>query len=168
MAYIGDENFGLVSDYTYQQYSPPLITASITNIAGDTTTVINTINGNSGQATGPTITLSGGATGYEFIAGMGLVTLAVANAATVRASISAAQSGTNSDITSFTALTGNGSVNPWTGTPNGSAQSTYPATVASVGYVQAEMQGLMDKMQDVTEFMMFLVAALLAPGIVET
>lgn len=164
----GLENFLLVEDYTYQQYSqPPAVSTTIT--VGDVTLApVTTINGNSGQATGPTITISGGSTGYDFIASAGNVTLTVSNAATVRTAISAAKSGANSDLTSFSALTGNGGVNPWTGTPDGSSQSTYPATVASAGYVQAEMQGLMDKMQDVTEFMMFLVAALLAPGVVET
>ncbi len=165
---IGDENFLLVEDYTYQQYSqPPAVTTNIT-IGDATLAPVTTVNGNSGQATGPTITISGGSTGYNFNASAGAVTLVVGNATTVRTSISAAQSGANADINTFSALTGNGGVNPWTGTPNGSSQSTYPATVASAAYVQAEMQGLMDKMQDVTEFMMFLVAALLAPGVVET
>jgi hypothetical protein len=153
----------------YFNQAVPLPPVPITQIfTGDTTTVINTINGNSGQASGPTITISGGSTGYEFVASSGLVSLAVNNAATVRSSISAAESGSNADITDFTGLTGNTGVNPWTGVADGSSQSTYPTTVASAAYVQAEMQGLMDKMQDVTEFMMFLVAALLAPGVVET
>lgn len=175
MADIYDSNFQLDSEFTYQQYAPPVIPlTSITNISGNVT-IINTINGRGGS----NVTFSGGTTGLDF-GGSGSAfilegTLVVANGGTgattpagARTSLGAAQSGANADINSFSALTGNGGVNPWTGTPNGSSQSTYPATVASALYSQAEMQGLMDKMQDVTEFMMFLVAALLAPGVVET
>src|SRR5689334_15548950 len=86
--------------YNYVIQLPPVPSAS-TTITGDVT-VITTINGNSGQATGPVITLSGGSTGYEFIASAGTVALAVSDAATVRLSISAAKSGSNSDITDFT------------------------------------------------------------------
>lgn len=177
---IQDYNILLDSEFTYQQYAAPVtLPSSITNISGDVT-IINTINGGGGgQATGPTITISGGNTGLNFIASGSTIalegTLDVDNggtgattAAAARGNLGAAQSGANADINSFSALTGNTGVNPWTGTPNGGSQSTYPATVASALYSQAEMQGLMDKMQDVTEFMMFLVAALLAPGIVET
>ncbi len=157
-----DEFLQLNSDYTYAENYPNLVQPPVTNVfTGDVSTVVTTING----ASGPVINITAApSTGYEFNG----VVLQVANAATVRTSISAAKSGVNSDITSFTALTGNTGVNPWTGTPNGASQTTYPATVASAAYVQAEMQGLMDKMQDVTEFLMFLVAALLASGVAET
>lgn len=170
MADMFDSYAELNNDITYLANNPVLIQPPVTNVfSGDVTTIITTINGNSGGgASGPSVTFSGGSTGYSFNASGQAITLQVANAATARTSIGAAASGANADINSFSALTGNTGVNPWTGTPNGSSQSTYPATVASVGYVQAEMQGLMDKMQDVTEFMMFLVAALLAPGVVET
>lgn len=162
---IYDYNILLDSEFTYQQYAPPVtMPTNITNVSGDVTIVTN-ING----ATGGTINFNGAAIGYLFTGNPGgVVTMSVSNPALARAAINAAVSGANNDITSFSALTGNTGVNPWTGTPNGSSQSTYPATVASALYSQAEMQGLMDKMQDVTEFMMFLVAALLAPGIVET
>ncbi len=157
-----DEFLQLNSDYTYAENYPNLVQPPVTNVfTGDVSTVVTTING----ASGPVINITAApSTGSEFNG----VVLQVANAATVRTSISAAKSGVNSDITSFTALTGNTGVNPWTGTPNGASQTTYPATVASAAYVQAEMQGLMDKMQDVTEFLMFLVAALLASGVAET
>lgn len=82
-------------NYAIQLPPAPIVT---TNITGDVT-IITTINGNSGQATGPTITLSGGSTGYEFVASAGTVALAVDNDATVRSSISAAKSGVNTDIT---------------------------------------------------------------------
>lgn len=147
----------------YQYYSPPVPPTIAPPVEGSTAVVVN-VNG----ASGPAIIISGGLTGYAFSTSGSTIALTVANAATVRSSIGAAASGANADINTFSALTGNGGVSPWTGTPNGAAQSTYPTSVASVAYVQAEMQALMDKMQDVTEFMMFLVAALLAPGVVET
>src|ERR1041385_8698703 len=90
-----DTNYPLI----YQQYSPPVVSTTTFNSVGDTTNVITTINGNSGQATGSVVTLSGGATGYEFDASMGSIVLTVGNAATARSSISAAESGINTDIT---------------------------------------------------------------------
>jgi hypothetical protein len=162
------DNSDLDPSQMYYNWAVPLPPAPtiVTNIEGDTT-IVTTINGNSGSATGPAITLSGGSTGYVFNASVGSITLAVSNATTVRTSISAAKSGANSDITSFTALTGNTGVSPWTGTASGSGHATYSGT-ASAAYVQAELQGVMDKLQQTTEFLMFLVAALLAPGVVET
>jgi hypothetical protein len=151
--------------YNYAIQLPPAPTIA-TNISGDVT-VITTINGNSGQATGPTITLSGGSTGYEFIASAGTVSLAVDNATTVRTSISAAKSGVNADITQFTGLTGNTGFNAWTGTPNQASHVTYSGT-ASVGYVQAELQGVMDSLQQATGLIMALLTALLANGVVES
>lgn len=175
MASIYDYNAALDNDFTYQQFAAPVTPPPDTvNISGNIT-IINTINGRGGS----NVTFSGGTTGLDF-GGTGANfilegTLVVANGGTgsntpagARANLQAAQSGANADINSFSALTGNTGVNPWTGTPNGSSQSTYPATVAAALYNQTQMQDLMDKMQDVTEFMMFLVAALLAPGIVET
>jgi hypothetical protein len=151
--------------YNYAIQLPPAPTIA-TNISGDVT-VITTINGNSGQATGPTITLSGGSTGYEFIASAGTVSLAVDNATTVRTSISAAKSGVNADITQFTGLAGNTGFNAWTGTPDQASHATYSGT-ASVGYVQAELQGVMDSLQQTTGLIMALLTALLANGAVET
>lgn len=151
--------------YNWAVALPPAPTIT-TNISGDVT-VVTTINGNSGQATGPTITLSGGATGYEFNATAGTVTLAVDNAATVRASISAAKSGVNADISQFTGLTGNTGFNAWTGTPDQASHATFSGT-ASVGYVQAEMQAVMDSLQEATGLIMALLTALLANGVVES
>jgi hypothetical protein len=152
--------------YYYYGIQLPPDTFTTTNISGDVT-VITTINGNSGQATGPTITLSGGSTGYEFIASAGTVSLAVDNATTVRTSISAAKSGVNADITQFTGLAGNTGFNVWTGTPDQASHATYSGT-ASVGYVQAELQGVMDSLQQATGLIMALLTALLANGVVET
>lgn len=94
-------NVELDSQQIYYNYATTIAQpSSITNISGDSTTVVTTINGNGGgQATGPAITLSGGATGYDFTATAGTVTLAVDNATTARAAISAAKSGINTDIT---------------------------------------------------------------------
>jgi flagellin-like hook-associated protein FlgL len=162
-----DTNIDVDYSLIYQQYSPPVTTVTPVAATGDSTTVVTTINGNSGQATGPVITLSGGATGYEFDASMGSIVLSVGNAATVRSSISAAKSGVNADITQFTALTGNTGFHAWTGTPDQASHATYSGT-ASVGYVQAELQGVMDALQQATGLIMALLTALLANGVVET
>jgi hypothetical protein len=97
----------------------------------------------------------------------GIVTMTVSNPATARAALGAAKSGTNSDITSFTALNGNTGFNAWTGTPNQATHATYSGT-ASVGYVQAELQGVMDSLQQATGLIMALLTALLANGVIET
>lgn len=64
-------------------------------------TAVTVING----ASGPTITFTGGTTGYGFVAAGPDINLVVSSAGTIRTSISAAKSGANSDITSLTALT---------------------------------------------------------------
>lgn len=165
------EDYNPDLDYAQTYYNwgialPPQ-PASTTIVAGDTT-VVTTINGGGGgQATGPAITVTSTWNGVNFTASAGTLTLEVLNAANARADISAAKSGSNSDITDFTALTGNTGVHPWTGTANGGPFATYSGT-ASVGYVQAELQGVMDTLRDTTQFLMFLTAALLAWGGVET
>jgi flagellin-like hook-associated protein FlgL len=164
-----DYNLQLNADYTTQEYSPPppgSIT-QVTNISGDTT-IINTINGGGGgRASGSVVTFTGGVTGYDFDASGNTVTLIVTNAATVRSAIGAAASGVNADITQFTGLTGNTGFNAWTGTPDQASHATYSGT-ASVGYVQAELQGVMDAVQQATGLIMALLTALLANGVVET
>lgn len=64
-----DSNLQLDSDFTAQQYSPPLL-PSITNISGTSTGgAVTTINADSGSgAVGPIVTLSGGSTGFSFTA----------------------------------------------------------------------------------------------------
>ncbi len=94
MAAIGDENLPLTSDFAYQQYAPPVIQAPVPVVEGGTTVVTN-ING----AVGPNITIDGGSTGYGFNTSSSTISLTVSNAATVRSSISAAESGVNTDIT---------------------------------------------------------------------
>lgn len=71
-----DPNILLDSSFTYSTYSqPPAI--SVTNTFGDTTivTTITTINGNSGKATGPSVTISGGSTGMSFTASANTITM---------------------------------------------------------------------------------------------
>lgn len=178
MAY--DLNADIQPEIIYYNYATTIVTPPTvtTNVFGDTT-IISTVNGGGGgQAVGPQITISGGSTGMNFVASGNTIalegTLIIANGGTgattavaARSNLSAAKSGVNGDLTAFTALTGNTGVNPWTGTPDGSGHATYSGT-ASVLYTPAELQGVMDKLQETTEFLMFLVAALLAPGVVKT
>lgn len=159
MATIGDENLPLTSDFTYQQYAPPVLESPVPIVEGGTV-VITTING----ATGPSITISGGVTGYSFNTSGGTITLTVSSAATVRSSIGAAASGANADINSFTALTGNTGFAAWSGTADKTTHATYPTTVAAVAYDQTQMQGIMDKMKEITEAFKAVEDALLSWG----
>lgn len=163
MADIFDTNAYLQSDFTYQAYSQPPPTAPTTIVTGDTT-IITTINGGGGgRATGPSITITSSWAGVNFIASAGTITLEIANATAARGALSAAKSGVNSDLTQFTALTGSGGWSIWTGTPDQTSHATYSGT-ASVGYVQAELQGVMDKLQQITEAFKALQDTLLAGG----
>lgn len=169
---------GLDSDYAYQEYTSPTIAPSITNIEGGNT-VITTINGGGGgQATGSAITISGGITGLTFTATNNTITmsgtLGVTNggtgattAAAARANLGAAKSGVNDDITMFTALAGVGGFGAWTGTSTKTGQSTYSATADAL-YNQAQIQALMDKVQQLTEFVKALVDAHHGSGVLET
>lgn len=76
MASEGDENIQLNSEFTYQQYAPPIIPQNI-NISGSVTTgVVTTINGNAGSSTtGPVVTITGGSTGLTFTTGGASITL---------------------------------------------------------------------------------------------
>lgn len=71
------DNLQLDSDYTYATYAQPVpLTTNITNVAGDVTTVVTVINGNSGGgASGSAVTISGGTTGLDFDATGFTVTL---------------------------------------------------------------------------------------------
>lgn len=169
---------GLNSDYTYQEYSPPLAGFSnITNVTGPVT-IITTINGGGGgQVTGPNVTISGGTTGLTFV-GSGATlamsgTLVVANggtgsatAAGARTNLGAAKSGVNADISMFTGLSGVAGWSAWTGTGDRTTHATYSGT-ASVGYVQAEIQALMDKVKELSEALKAVIDTHLGSGIFE-
>lgn len=160
------EDVLLNNDYTYTSApstAPPVISTTV--ITGGTAPV-TTINGNSGIANGPVVTLTGGVTGYSFTGAGSTLTLTVANAATVRTAISAAKSGTNADITNFTGLNSNTGFAAWTGGSDGSTHATFSGT-ASVAYVQAELQAVMDSLKQATEFIKKLVDAGLATGTIE-
>jgi hypothetical protein len=144
----------------YQQYSVVTTIAPVTNIEGGV--AITTING----VTGPKLTLGGGTTGYDFAPAGNALNLVVASATTVRGSISAAKSGSNSDITDFTVLTGSGGWNAWTGSSDKTAHATYSGT-ASAGYVQAELQGVMDKLKETTEALKALLDTLFLSGVIK-
>lgn len=76
MALIYDSNLQLSEDYTYATYAQPVPSTTVTNITGDVTTIITTINGNSGGgASGPSVTFSGGTTGLDFDASGSSITL---------------------------------------------------------------------------------------------
>lgn len=169
---------GLNSDYAYQEYVQPSFEPSITNIEGGNT-IITTINGGGGgQVTGPNITISGGLTGLTFVgSGNSLTmsgTLGISNggtgattAAAARGNLGAAKSGVNDDITMFTALAGVGGFGAWTGTSTKTGQTTYSATADAL-YNPAQIQALMDKVQQLTEFVKALVDAHHASGVLET
>lgn len=68
---INDYNILLDSEFTYQQYAPPVtFPTSVTNVSGDVS-IVTTING----ATGPSITIDGGSTGLAFSTGSSTIVL---------------------------------------------------------------------------------------------
>lgn len=161
MANLSDVNIDTSGSLIYSDYSSGgPVTFDIPAVPGST--AITVING----ASGPTLTFSGGASGYDFVPGGTTITLTVSNAATVRSSISAAKSGANSDINTFSALTGSSGWSAWTGSSDKTTHATYSGT-ASVGYVQAELQGAMDALKHATEFIKALVDTLLASGVLK-
>jgi hypothetical protein len=149
----------------YIYYNVPQLPLSATeiNISGDVITNVTTINGGGGgRATGPSVTFAG-SDGADFVASQTTITWVISNPTTMRTALSAAKSGVNSDITQFTALTGSSGWSIWTGTPDKTSHATYSGT-ASIGYVQAELQAVMDKLQQVTEAFKALQDTLLAGG----
>lgn len=174
--YSGD--YFLSSDYVYAEYQPLTPTFSTTVVEGGTT-VITTINGGGGgQITGPSITFSGGTTGLNFSGSGNTITMSgvlveasggtgANTAAGARANLGAAKSGVNDDITMFTALAGVGGFGAWTGTGNKAGQATYSATADAL-YNQAQIQALMDKVKELTEFVKALVDAHHGSGVLET
>jgi hypothetical protein len=163
------EYLGLISDYTYQEYAQPTIAPSITNVEGGNT-IITTINGGGGgQVSGSVVTISGGTTGLTFVGNNSTLTmsgtLGITNggtgaitAAGARANFGSAKSGVNDDITMFTALAAVSGFGAWIGTSTKTGQSTYTATADAL-YNQVQVQALMDKVQQLTEFVKALVDA---------
>lgn len=154
-------DYFMSSDFLYEQYVPYTPTISTTIVEGGTVTVISTINGGGGgSVTGPNITISGGTTGLTFVGAGNSITLSgtlgitnggtgATSAAAARGNLEAAKSGVNADITMFTNLASSGGWNAWTGSSDKSAHATFSGT-ASVGYVQAELQAVMDAVRDAT------------------
>lgn len=156
------DDFTTDSDQIYQQYAnQPSTFVPTEGIPGAVS--VTTING----VTGPAVNFDGSAIGFSFSPAGTDIIFSVSNAATARGALGAAKSGANADITSFTGLTGNTGFVAWTGTADGSTHATYPATTASVGYVAAELQGVMDKLKQATELIKKLLDANLAAGIIE-
>ena len=147
------DNPDLESSQIYYNWAVPLPpVAPVTNITGDGSTVVINING----ASGPSITISGGSTGYEFNTSGSTISLAVDNAATVRSSISAAKSGVNTDITEL----------------NGASQVDVSARyeVAGTQVVQAQGAAVPDATGagDVVAQLNTLLARLRAHGLIAT
>lgn len=89
-----DQNILLDSEFTYQQYAPPVTPlAPITNIGGDVN-IVTTVNG----ATGPITFTSPDGFAFSGSAG-GNVSMTVDNPALARTALGAAASGINTDIT---------------------------------------------------------------------
>lgn len=154
------EEFTTDPDQIYQQYETQAVQDFIPQELP--ITAVTNING----ASGPNISFTS-PDGFSFSPAGNNVVFSVSNASLARAALGAAKSGVNADITSFTGLTGNTGFAAWTGTADGATHATYPTTVASAGYVQAEIQGLMDKMKQATELLKKLVDAGLAAGTIE-
>lgn len=98
-------------------------------------------------------------------------------AATAAAAVGRQAVGTNGQVLTADSLTSTGMkwatpsvITPnagwsaWTGSSDKTSHTTYSGT-ASVGYVQAESQGLMDKLKQQTEAHKALIDALIAVGI---
>ena len=173
-----DYNLQLVADYTYQEYQPFVQSTFVsTTIIGGTSPVTVINGGGGGQATGPNVTFSGGSTGLNFTASGNTISLAgtlalasggtgATTAAGARTNLGAAASGVNADITMFTGLSGSGGWNAWVGGSDKSANNTFSGT-ASVGYVQAELQAVMDSLKEQTEAFKALLDTLLGSGVIK-
>lgn len=173
------ENLQLDSDYTYTaEYQPFAQTVfATTTIIGAAAPVTVIQGGGGGQATGPNVTFSGGSTGLNFTATGSTIaldgTLALASGGTgattataARTALGAAASGVNNDITMFNALSGSAGWAAWSGTGDKATHATFSGT-ASALYTQAELQAVMDSLQEVTEGFKALLDTLLGSGVVK-
>jgi hypothetical protein len=175
-------------DYTYQEYSIPPPSLSVTNIAGDVS-VVTTINGGGGgQATGPNVTFSGGATGLNFTASGNTITLSgtlaaasggtgqssyakgdllAASAATVLSKLTvgannarlAADSATLTGLIWILASTGWGAAS---GTLSRAAYAAYAGQTVSNPPTQVEVQAIDDALKLLSETVAALITDLTA------
>lgn len=164
---------GLNSDYTYQEYTQPVISTSFTNIEGGQT-IITTINGGGGgQATGPNVTISGGTTGMTFTATGNTISLSgtleeanggtgqssytkgdllAASAAAVlqKLAVGADNARLAADSAAATGLAWIAASNGW-GAPSGTlsraAYASYAGQTVSVIPTQAEVQQIDDELK---------------------
>jgi hypothetical protein len=167
----------------YNNYYPNLVQPVTTTITGDTSIVINTINGNSGKVTGPSITISGGTTGLTFAGSGSTITLTgtliaanggtgqsaytkgdllAASAATTLSKLAAAANNARlaTDSTTLTGLIWILASTGW-GAPSGTlsraAYASYAGQTVSAAYVQAEAQ----QTDDAVKLLSQVVAAIL-------
>jgi hypothetical protein len=153
MAAMYDDYLGLDSDYTYSIYQPFIApTFSTTVVTGDVAPVTVINGGGGGQATGPNVTFSGGATGLQFTAAGNTISLdgtlnvasggtGASTAAAARTNLGAAESGNNNDITMLLALAGSAGWTLPTGT--GSKVGFDTATVTLTQLAEA-VKALLD------------------------
>lgn len=123
-------------------------------------TFVGTLNAQTGN-----VALGGGSTGFAFPSGGGVITMTGplttkgdlytrTGATGIRLAVGGDNSRLAADSTQATGLTWiNASTGwtAWTGAATRTSQATYPTTTASVGYIQAELQGVMDALKHVTE-----------------
>ena len=166
----------------YVQYDiPQIVNISTTTITGSTT-VVTTINGNSGQATGPAITITGGSTGLTFAATGNAITLSgtliaanggtgqssytkgdllAASAATTLSKLAAAANGARltTDSTQTTGLIWTAASTGWsnaTGTAARTALASYAGQTVSNPPTQAEVQQIDDAVKAISQHLVAL------------
>lgn len=160
----------LDADFIRETYVTPPPEASMLQEFG-ANTAVTSLNGLSG----PSVVFDGGTSGFSYSTAAPNVSLNsplttkgdlyVRNAtAGTRQPVGANDTFLVADSTQATGLkwlAGVSGFGAWTGTADKTTHATYPATTASVGYVQAELQGVMDKLKQITEAYKALEDALL-------
>jgi hypothetical protein len=150
-----DDYLRLSAEYTYTaEYGPYAIpqVVSTTVISGSELSPVTTINGNSGRATGSTVTFSGGSTGLAFDASGNTIalsgTLVVGSGGTggttpaaARANLLAAESGTNADITMLNALAG---ATGWAAATGTATKTTFDTATVTLPELAERVKALID------------------------